>query len=477
MRSKTLKDIAKVVASNIISLVSGILVAFLLPKITTVSDFGYYKTFTLYVSYIGLLHFGFCDGVYLMYGGWNYEDLPLDVFRMYFKVLTVMETAVTIAIIVVTGCVLPDDLHFIFYCLALYSLFHIYSSYYQLVSQATSRFNEFSLRTIIYSVLRFLGLVVLWIYAKLSSSFVSYEYYVGILVVLEIALAIWYFNTYFAISFGKSVSIRENKHSIVSIYKLGFPLLITNLASTFLLTLDRQFVNILFSKEDYAIYAFAYSMLSLVTTTTSAVATVLFPKLKRSSERELENTYSRLIATILIVVYAGLIVFFPLKWFVNWFLPQYSSSIIIFRVIFPGLAISSAITIVMYNYYKVLNKTTLFLKISIGILLLSGIANYVAYKLFGTTVSISIASIITMMVWYVISERLFVKRYSIKWVKNIVYLLIMMLGFYGITTIENILLSGILYLVFFVIMIFIMYKDFTFEAIEKYIILPKNKKK
>ena len=54
IKSKTIKDILKVTFSNACILLSGILVGFLLPKIIDQVDYGYYKTFTLYIAYIGL---------------------------------------------------------------------------------------------------------------------------------------------------------------------------------------------------------------------------------------------------------------------------------------------------------------------------------------------------------------------------------------------------------------------------------------
>ena len=148
--------------------------------------------------------------------------------------------------------------------------------------------------------------------------------------------------------------IREEKSFIL--LKIGFPLLFANLCATLILTLDRQFVNILFDTSTYAVYAFAYNMLSLVTVATSAIATVLYPTLKRSTKESMVENYPRLIALMLLLVFAANAVYFPLCWFVKWFLPKYNDSLVIFRIIFPGLAISSAVTVVMHNYYKVLGK-------------------------------------------------------------------------------------------------------------------------
>lgn len=74
-KNKVLNDILKVAASNIIVLFSGVLVGFLLPKIIGITDYGYYKTYTLYATYVGMFHFGISDGIYLKYGGKDYSQL------------------------------------------------------------------------------------------------------------------------------------------------------------------------------------------------------------------------------------------------------------------------------------------------------------------------------------------------------------------------------------------------------------------
>ena len=91
VEKKNLLDILRVVVSNLLSLISGVLVAFLLPKIIGLSDYGYYKTFTLYATYVGLFHFGIEDGIYLIYGGKDYEELNKIDFRFYTRFLFVLE--------------------------------------------------------------------------------------------------------------------------------------------------------------------------------------------------------------------------------------------------------------------------------------------------------------------------------------------------------------------------------------------------
>ena len=85
VKAKTYKSILKVASSNLIYLLSSILVGFLLPKIIGVTNYGYYKTFTLYATYIGLFQIGIVDGIYLKYGGKTYDELDKSTFNFYSK--------------------------------------------------------------------------------------------------------------------------------------------------------------------------------------------------------------------------------------------------------------------------------------------------------------------------------------------------------------------------------------------------------
>ena len=68
---KFLKNIMKVSMSNIMSLLSGILVGFIVPKMMGMEGYANYKIYTLYLTYIALLSLGLGDGIYLKFSGVN----------------------------------------------------------------------------------------------------------------------------------------------------------------------------------------------------------------------------------------------------------------------------------------------------------------------------------------------------------------------------------------------------------------------
>ena len=443
--SNTIKSIIKVALSNVIGIVGGIIVGFIVPKMMEVESYGYYKTFTLYSTYLSLCHLGIIDGIVLKYGGIDYDNLNKKVLRGTFKWYLLVHFFFTCVLLIVAVALPSTKLKFIVFALALNAVFLNVTGYYQQISQITQRFSELSFRKILQSVLTILLTLSLFL-AFLNGVSVRYQHYISGVLLINAALSLWYIYTYQDLIFGNSCTLKETKKEVLSDITVGAPLLIANMCGTLILTLDRQFVSVLYDKATYAVYAFAYNMLSLVTVATSAISTVLYPALKRTQLEDIGKISNSLVSVILIFVFLGMIVYYPLCAFVLWFLPKYAESLPIFRIIFPGLAISSAITVVMHNIYKAIGKNNMFFKKSIITLFVSFLANVLAYSLFKTTTSISIASVITMAMWYAIVEKDLVVIYSTNPWRNRVYLALMVIAFYLASSFSSILIGGIVYL-------------------------------
>lgn len=438
-----IKSILQVMFSNSSSIISGVFVGFLLPKIMPVESYGLYKTFMLYASYLGLFHLGIIDGIVLRYGERNYQELDRTKFRSYFKWYCIINAF--FALLIVWGAIYikNTEFRFIMISLAIYMISVNITTYFQQISQITMRFKELSIRKVFQSLFNVVIILILYVAFKLGNC-VTHKYYVVLWMAGNIMLTTWYTNTYREIVFSNSLPLKSTFKDIKYLIKIGFPLLFANLCTSLILTIDRQFVNIYFDTATYAVYDFAYNMLSLITVATSAISTILYPVLKRT-DNDLKTNYDLLVSVLLCFIFIGMLVYFPLSLFVKAFLPNYIDSIVIFRIIFPGLAISSTVTVIMHNYYKVFGDNLAFFKKSIVVLMISCIANYFAYKIFGTTISISMASIITMIFWYVYVEQYFVKKCGYRRGKNLMYLVLMTGNFYIMSSVFSEFVGAIIY--------------------------------
>ena len=136
---KALKNIFKVIISNIAAILSGVVVGFLLPKIISVSDYGFYKTFTLYFNYLGVLSLGIIDGIVLKYGEKDYEDLDRQHFRSYFAWYSLLQAAITFIIVLVSLFLNEPDYKFIFLLLGVNLFPANATGYFQQISQIKHR--------------------------------------------------------------------------------------------------------------------------------------------------------------------------------------------------------------------------------------------------------------------------------------------------------------------------------------------------
>ena len=446
---KTFKSIVAVTISNIFTIVAGIFVGFFVPKILSVSDYGFYKTFTLYVGYVGLASLGIIDGIVLKYGGTNYENIDKAKFRSYFLWYLIINAFFSFLILIIGFFIFQGPYKIVLLFFGIDLIAANFTGYYQYISQICMRFKELTTRNIIKSLLTVSGVLVLYILKLYSVA--NYWIYILIVVLCNYALTFWYLFTYREISFGRSLGLSKTFKDVLGFIKIGFPLFFSLLCSSLVLTIDRQFVNIFFENDVYALYAFAYNMLSLITVATSAISTVIYPTLKRSNENDLVKNYHLLVALDIIFVSFCLTGYFVLSWFVPWFLPKYVDSLPIFRIILPGLVISSSITVIMHNYYKTFGMSLSYFVISVIVLIISLSANFVSYFVWGTTVSISWASIVTISIWYVCAQCFLSKKKNLPFVKNTLYLIVVVTSFYFVSIIGIWYIGLLVYLGLFVL--------------------------
>ena len=79
---------------------------FILPKFISVEQFGYWQYFLLWTSYVGVLHFGYGDGIYLKLGGqyWNSIDRLKWIPQIQFVFISQIFLALMTIIATITLC-------------------------------------------------------------------------------------------------------------------------------------------------------------------------------------------------------------------------------------------------------------------------------------------------------------------------------------------------------------------------------------
>jgi len=69
------KGIFQIAIANIVSLIIGLITNFVLPAFLSIETYAHIKTYAFYISYAGVFTLGYCDGMYLRYGGKSLVDI------------------------------------------------------------------------------------------------------------------------------------------------------------------------------------------------------------------------------------------------------------------------------------------------------------------------------------------------------------------------------------------------------------------
>ncbi len=467
------KSIFQVLIGQIIVLIAGVLIGFFVPKALGGYNYGIYKTYTLYLTYFGMLHFGLIEGVCLKYSGKVYEEIDDRELRTLTLVLFIIDTIVVISTTLVSIFFLQNEYKIIFLLLALTVIPNHFLGYLRTISQVTMRFKEFSILNIVQSVFQIIACLILFILWNYTRNYQSPYLFIILVILSYVIVLLIYMINYRKILFGKIYRFKEVKKLFKEIFVNGIILLVSNTIVTLILNLDRQFVNVLFDYDVYGSYSFAYSILALFTTIISTISVVVFPMMKTTSPDTLRQHYVEWSGLLLILLFFCIIGFFPLAFIVKTFLQDYLDSIMIFKIIIPAISFSSSISILMHNYFKVFGKHRQYFLICLCILLLSFCANFIAYRLSYRTYPISIASVICLFVWYIVCDRYLLYKMKLKSSKNVAYILTMITLFYLIVfLIPSIYIQLVVYIFTFLIISTLFYH----KTISNYLKLQKKKK-
>ena len=126
-----------VLIANFINLGFNLITNFVLPKELSVESYATIKTFQLYVSYAGLFHFGFVDGMYLKYGGKNIKELRREDLGTNLSTLRMFEIVVTIACAIIA--IISKQEVLVFFSLSILPL--NLANYFKQLYQATGEFS------------------------------------------------------------------------------------------------------------------------------------------------------------------------------------------------------------------------------------------------------------------------------------------------------------------------------------------------
>lgn len=342
-----IKNFYYVILSNLISVFISIVVILFVPKFIGVEEYGYWQLYILYTSFIGLLHFGWNDGLYLRYGGSDYNQIDKKLFSSQFYLLFISQLMLAIV-----GFTVFYNLNFD--TNKLYVLFMtmmcmvIVNIRYMLLFllQATYRIKEYSIITIFDRVLYFILIILL-----LLSNIESFRYLIWVDVIgklVSLLLAIYYCSD-IILSFtskGKvklSIVINEALENI----RVGIKLMLSNIASKLIVGNVRLGIETVWNVAIFGKVSLMLSITTFILVFINAVSLVLFPFLRKVNENVLVKLYNPIREVLTLILLLSLFSYFPIKLFLEIWLPEYSDSLKYLLILYPVIVFEGKMSLLI----------------------------------------------------------------------------------------------------------------------------------
>lgn len=447
-----LKNIIKVLVSNFAITIIGLINSFVFPVIMSVESYSAYHQFTLYVSYVNVCHLGIATGMFVYYGGQNYQDTNKARYKSEISlILTVLTFFTTLGIIF---SVITQSSLIFRVALAIYPICMIAS--FKAMYQAWNRFTAYSVTNVVVTF----SLTAIVIIKYLISGEVQSDFIIAVYLVVNYALLIYFMIEYFLFTKGVKrypIFSKENFDTT----RTGFLIMLGNYVMLLFHSVDRQFVNNLYSTYSFALYSFAGSTTNIMNVFITAMATPFYPRLAKG---DIEEKQMNMLKEILFVfgAYSGC-AYFVVAFLINNFITKYVDSLPIIYLFFAAFPATAVINVLYVNLYKATKQVKKYLFTLVGILTVSVVLNFVAVLFKGDYIGISIATTATYYIWLLYSQRDFT-FIKIR-LKDAGYLCCFGLAYLACIQIENVFVGFFAYGIVITLIDLLFYRASCFEML------------
>ncbi len=396
--------------ANITTLFITLIMQLFLPKILGVKEFSYWQLYLFYGTYIMYSSLGWCDGLYLKYGGKEYDKLNPRMIASQFWYLAIYE--VLFSVIVSSALMFfvhGIDKRFVIILSFISTAINILRYMLQYILEATNRIREYSTIIVLERILFLLFIVLCWLGKIDDYKFLIY----GEVISRIIATFVGIFHCH-GVIFARFLSPKNVLPEALDLIKGGYKLLCANFTSQLIIGVVRFAIEQKWGTIEFGKVSLTLSMSNMLITCISAIGIVLFPTLRRTNSQRLPKIYMIMRNMIAIPSLAILIFYMPIKSILTLWLPQYADSLKYLAILLPMCVFEGRTQLLINTFLKTLRKENLILYTNIITVLLSlGITGVSVYVL--ENMDIAVASIIFMLIFKcLISEFLLSKLLNIE---------------------------------------------------------------
>lgn len=407
-----------------ISLILSFVLGFILPKFLNEYQYANWQTFSLYIGYVGVLHFGLLDGIVLRYSQYDYNQLDKERIRSQFKILFFSTVMLATIIIIAVLLFVEGISRSIVILVAIGIVSKNLVTYNSYSFQITNRIDKYA-ALILARNISFCAMTIILIAVGIK----RFEWYC----IADLAgdfigaiLSIFFNNGMY---FGKSLSLLEAFKEWRINVSSGIMLMLANWSSTLLVGCAKMIVQWHWGLLIFGKVAFSFSLSNLFLSFVTAVSIVLFPQLKRMEQEQLPYVYRKIRAIITPVLFIAMLCYFPGCWILEKYLPQYSQSLIYLGILLPIVVYTSKVSMLTNNYLKAYRKEKAMLYVNVISVALMIISVVISTYFFDDLSAVMVWVVFATAIKSILSEGIVSKEINIYFIKETIIEAIITIAF------------------------------------------------
>jgi len=382
---------------------AGIVQSFWIPKLLSISDFGFWRAFILYSGLAGMLHLGIVDGALLR---WSVPGQKPGRSLLE-RAATVLAGEHLLLLLAGAGlCMLPlaHEAHrgFILMCLLIYALLFNLVALLQVFFQARGNFSFVAIGVSAAPLL-----FVLLLPALVQGGLTLHKVIVGFLCAWAVILT---GGVVLASRVEGSADERGVGMHPSAYLAAGWPILLANLGYGVMQSADRITVNLTQPIERFAIYSLSQSIIYVPITLIAAISRVAFSHFAKAEMESRPRLYSK-VASLLAAVWALLLpYFFGVEWVIRRFLPKYVGGLVPGSILLLSVLFLSLIQITQLPAYSLSGQQRRFFASAVAAAAVAFATAWLGSVVFGTLEAVAWSQVLTAAAWWAANQALLSRR-------------------------------------------------------------------
>ncbi|MCB6610938.1 hypothetical protein V3C10_15015 [[Clostridium] symbiosum] len=401
--------------ANIFSLIISTVAILIIPRKFGIEEYGYFQLYLFYSSYVGFFHLGWPDGLYLRYGGKEYEEIDEDIMRTQFFLIVLCSLLLGL----IMWRLFP---HFVFEkekivvleLTAICAIVIIPRTLLWLLLQSIGKITDYAKFTVIEKLV-YIFLVMAFLFLDAT----DYKFLILADLCGKILSLVCTCINYPRIVFGKISKIRATFYEIKENVTVGIKLMLANIASMLILGIIRSGIEKNWGITAFSKISLTLTLCNLILVFINAIGIVLFPMLKKLSNSQLRETYQVMELLVSCILFLFLAIYYPLKALLLIWLPQYSESLYYMIYLFPICIFESKMSLIYTTYLKTLRQEKVIMKINVYIVFLSAILSYINIVLIKNLDLMVMSILILLWLRYAFAQFSVAREIKVSFMKTI----------------------------------------------------------